>query len=271
MHKLRRIIGIVLFSAVVCCCISAGVCCYADGEESSGYENYNNFPVEIAYENYSLQSGSILRTISITMDMSDDVIGMLSKMAALLGVYSDIEPMLTAVGYKVEIDTNGKIVAYNVYDSVTDLYIAYGIDGYYIDESEPNPKDYTKKSFFFVDSYSYSTTVFDDVLTNEDSLFNYILKSVEGYGFTESDILFTYRYGTPYKIINSDADTVKKDADYDVYVHTFYMTADTCGREICLSQHSPNQLGWYLVALGVALVIALSFVVIAVAVKRKRR
>lgn len=231
----------------------------------SGYKLKDNFIVEISYQNYTLYSSGIYRAFVITFDNeycqnieeSDTGYNCSSFMSAL-------ELLFSSRGYELNKDIeNARFTAAAKYESITDMYIQMGIDGY-----ETNEKSSASKNgFFYKEHQSSIKTVFSNIETS-GNLINGMLQLLYQIDIDNDDILLNYTYGTPYKIISTDADETKYIAAQKIYTHSYDMTMSNYDREITMTQKTPNATGWYIVAVGIALIVLILPLLIAIIRKK---
>lgn len=230
----------------------------AEAADTEGFFLRNNCAVEFCYSSYSLGNGSVYRGITVTFDIRfiNDINEAHSNSNSNISVKELLEYIkveLDSIGYVSSIDMSGKVSSSVKFDSVTDLYIAYGITGY---ENDSGSDYETKKGFFFNDITVTQDSVFSDIETNESSIFNVLYSLVLDCGVSRDEVSLVYQYGTPYQIVKTNAGKTFYDSESRTYFHEFRMNVDTATEKIVLTQHSPNSLGWYLVAIAVAAFIA---------------
>lgn len=249
---------LIVFSAVL---IPLGGAVYAESE--ADYAVPEGYLAEIAFYDHNLSGGGVARSIVVTFDRQyfyqDEYF------VPFIFAMSTIGEILDQIGYKSEQIAGCRVKGTRQYDSVTNVYIENEIDGY---ENSPSEAE-EKRSLFFIDYISRQKTIFENVQENENSVFYHLLNVLYSIGLEKDDILLTYSYGTPYKIIISDADKTIYDSSQKIYIHDFYMSVDGSGRTIVVTQHVPNSVVWYAAALGGSVVIGLFFALIYLA-KRKR-
>ncbi len=264
MKKLVTIMTmIVLFVSVFC--IQTGGVALAE-EPSDGFEVRSDYFAEITYANFNMAGGSIVRTFSITFDKEffdsfeeDSPMGREQLLNYVSGY-------IFAMGFKAEKDDTGRVIGSKVYDSATDLYLEYGINGY-----EPDDSDYDRQDgFLYSDIISTQKTIFDGI--EEDTSFGLLLGILYMFNLERQDIALSYHYGSPYKIITTDAERSYFDTNSDIYIHEFYMDLNSAGREIKIFQRVPNATNWYLLALAISLPIVLATLLgLIVSVYKKKR
>ena len=184
------------------------------------------------------------------------------------GLFEKLTYTFDVGGFNVESDVpHGKMIASVAYESMTDYYVANGIDGYEVSEEEEN----VKKGFFYNEYTSTFTTLFTNLKT-EGRYVNRLYTICQELGLQDQDILLEYVYGTPYdsKLITSTADSVTYSASSRIYRHSFLMTVDEMNKEISIFQRSPNSTGWYLIAVAIGLVVISVPLTICI-IKRKER
>ena len=169
-----------------------------------------------------------------------------------------------------------KVTLTEGYDSLEEYYIAYGITG-----DEPNEELEIQKngllSTVIVENCSFdelmSTKVFPDatykdlVKAYEDGFVAIIGEENKTGG--EYKNVFEYTYGTPYKNVQSNADSVYLSSD-GIYMHTWTLDEDKfADTTVYIRQISPNGTVWYLICIGAAFcVLALA---IYLAVRRLKK
>ena len=182
-------------------------------------------------------------------------------------IIENIKSVFVAAGYVTHADSlNGRLVAHMEFDTLTDYYIAIGATGY--DVSESNGEE--NNTLFYRTRTVKSQTPFASI-NNESSLVGKIYSMIKDTGADENEISLVYVYGTPYKVVDTDADLKERNEDRNIYMHTFYVTPNTCDREITLIQRNPNVVGWYVLAVIIALPIIVVPLTIMLVKKRKNR
>lgn len=228
-----------------------------------------DFDVELGYKNYTLNTSGAFRAVEITFDKAfidnnypevatDENSDILTRFA----------PFIQAMGYNVTIDTpNNKIIGERKFETLTELIIAMGGDGY--DSNKTN--DITQKGFFFNDTFSKQNSPFTGIEESEGEL-KQILDEFYSLGIEREAIILNYTYGTPYKIIKSDADHIVYSASESIYLHSFDMNMDMSGRKINFVRHAPNSAGWYSLAIMIALVvISIPMTILIIRHKKKKK
>lgn len=216
-------------------------------------EDLGDFDVKIGYKNYTLYSSGAYRAIEITFDKSfiEEKYPKIGESERDYSFLDSFSADLTSLGYEIRLDQeNNKIIGERTFESLTDLYIAMGIDGYETD----NTKYETQKSFLYVDTFIKQNSPFVGI-EEAESGFKNILEAIYKLDIKRGAVLLNYTYGTPYKIIKSDADNQFYLSAENIYLHSYDMNLDMTGRKINLVQHSPNAIGWYSIAIIIALVV----------------
>ena len=244
-----------------------------DSENSSqefvGYDLSGDYQVSIAYHSYNTKYAGPYYAFVITFDQAllmeiideaDDLLNLQPE------IFTYIGSLFRYNGYTVSKDNKGRLIAYLSFDSLTDYYIASGRDGYEVNQSSGDKR----KSFLFIDYYTQMQTVFSRI-EEEGNILNAILQSLYGVGAERDRILLTYTYGTPYKMISSEADNIVYNTNRQLYLHSFNMTMATSDRTIHLRQHSPNSVGWYSLAIIIAIPVIAFPLAIAVIRHRKNK
>ena len=108
---------------------------------------------------------------------------------------------------------------------------------------------------------STNTTTF----ANTDSIEQFFTARLGGLGFTDEDVSYTYVYGTNYSRLHSDADKIEKVND--IYLHTWEL--DSKDQEITLYRIIANTTSWYIIALIIGAVTALSISIVVLVKKKK--
>lgn len=236
------------------------------GISGMGYD-LNGYKVAVEYHDYTLNPSGIYIGFVITLDKA--FLKSLGCVVDNIYYYPDffeyLRALFTLQGYTVSVDEfNGQMTAYLKFDTKTDYYIANNRDGY-----EVGSMPESKSGFLFTEYYSQGKTVFS-IIETEGNLLNVILGEFYKAGVAREEVFLTYVYGTPYKIITTDADKVVYNYDSKLYLHSFSMTMDNTDRVINFVQRSPNSVGWY----SLAVIIALPFIIIPLVLcilKRKKR
>lgn len=256
-------IALALFLSLLC--IQTGGAALAE-QPSDGFELRNDYLAEITYANFNMANGNIIRTFSLTFDK--DYFNNFGEEDQGSGeqLLNYVSGYILAIGFKPEKDEKGRVIGSKVYDSATDLYLEYGINGYENDDSDYERND----GLLYSDIISTQKTIFDGI--EEDNSLGMLLGILYMFNLDRKDIALSYHYGTPYKIITSDAERSYLDTNSDIYIHEFYMDLDNAGREIEISQRIPNATNWYLIAIAIALPIVLvTLAGMAISVYKKRR
>lgn len=232
-----------------------------------GYDVRGDYKADIVYGDFSLSNGRVLSTFSVTFDKvffesiknNGNVFNDESLIDFLEGFIS------SEMGYEVQKDDNGRVVGSKIYDSVTDRYIAAGRDGY-----EKNDNDYDSESTFWFTTITSKWAIFEDA-KNSNNVLNFIMEILTAFGLQKEEIALSFHYGTPYKVIESDAEKVYFDTNYNIYVHEFYMDINTCDRQLVMRQTVPNTVNWYLVAILSAIPFVVAPILIGLRLKKKER
>ena len=240
---------------------SSGFSANADKTGMAGYD-LGEYSVKINYCYFVEYISGIYFAYEVIFDR-EFYYGLEDKSAVL----NAVKDTFVKNNYNVDIDNiNGKMTAYLEFDSVTDYYVAAGVDGYEKNEK----KEPVKSTLFYQDYASESYTVFADI-KKEGKFINKIYTACSSFGISDDKILMNYIYGTPYdnKMITSTADSVTYSSANKLYYHTFVITMSNIERKVSIYQHIPNSKGWYLIAIliGVAVLSAPLTVLI---VKRKK-
>lgn len=236
-------VAILLLGLIACVPNENGSVAFAEEGEAKTYKAYFSY-------NNIMQSGSgVFRSFELSIDK--DYFTSL-KVADVDLFYATLKNMYSSSGYNISISESGEyFAAYINFDSLTDMYIAYGIDGY---EKNDNSGVSTDKSFFYVDTTVKQQTVFG-LIDEGSNLLSATVLWLNTLGVSNDEMLFQYLYATPYKIINSDADVIQYDDSTRLYYHTFDMEYAERNKEITMYQHSPNSAGWYTIAIAIGLVV----------------
>lgn len=256
------------FSGVVACADSAAPdFCGLEELKGIGYD-LKGYDAEIGYYSYTLSNSGVYFAFEVTLDK--DFLKRVGEVEDCVyrypEMFGELETMFTAMGYTVDCDKhNGQLLASITFDSTTDYYIATGRNGYESNESSAT----VKKGFLYNDYYSSTVTVFSSV-EDEGNLLNTIYQKCIDLGAEKEKIKLSYFYGTPYKIISTDADQVEYNYNKKLYVHRFDMTIETKDREIHFTQHSPNSWAFYLIAVIVAIPVIAVPLAIAIAKRKKK-
>lgn len=237
-------------------------------EEASATQNGHNirenYKLEIVFGNFYLASGRILQSFSVTFD--DDYFNQIEEKEELL---KDISLFLRLVGFTPEIDYNGRVLGKLEYESATDWEIKNERDGY----KNYGSLDYREeKDFFFRKIFSEKKTIFAGINGDNDTI-DYLLFMLGTHLFNLSieDIAFGYHYGTPYKIISTNAEKRYFDNKARIYVHEFQMDIHTADREIMMIQKVPNVVNWYLLAIIITIPFIVVPFIMAIYLKRRER
>ena len=200
----------------------------------TGYELAQGYYVEIAYDNYTLYSSGLYEAFTVTFDRifwegyASDENGINYRN----NILEAIKLLFTGRGFQTEVDNeNARFSAFVRYDSYTDYYIDNKKNGYKISEAS----DATKNGFLFNEYQNKTTTIFE-VIDSEGNLLNAILQICYQAGVERDNVALNYVYGTPYKIISTDADDVNYSSGQKLFLHSFNMDMDNYDREITLTQ-----------------------------------
>lgn len=216
-----------------------------ENQEEQGFDLREGYLAEIIFGNFNMKYGNIVYSLSITFDKSyyDQLPeqGPLNRQSLM----DFISMYMAASRFTPEIDDAGRIVGKIEYDSPTDKFIKDGRDGYETNDDQ----DYEEKPTFFFTTITFTQpTVFSEI-NSPNGFLNMLKVALNTYGIMDSQILLEYHYGTPYKIITTDAEKTYFDTNFNIYVHEFSMTVDQSGREIVFEQTVPNSKNWYLLAI----------------------
>ncbi len=277
---MKKILAVILFVATIIATLTfaptaafaGGAVAVTEGDRSSllrdsGYKLGDGYYVEISYDNYILYSSGIYQAFTVTFDKVfwDGYAADENGINYRNNILEAIKLLFGGRGYVTEIDKdNARFTAFIKYESLTDYYIANDIDGYEREESSGNEK----KGFLFNEYESSTTTIFK-IIETEGNLLNAILQICYQAGINRENVALSYVYGTPYKIITTDADEVNYSSGQKLYLHTYKMNMDNYDREIVMKQKSPNPTGWYVLAIIIGMAV-LALPLTIVIVKRKK-
>lgn len=228
----------------------------------------NGYNVNLTYKYYVLDYSGLELSIGVVFDREYVTANYGGEgQETIQGVLTELSLLIKNMGYTISIDTaNNAMTGTMSFDTLTDYDIATGSDSYEVYSGNPDKKT----TFYYVESTTTTKTVFNGIEESEGLLQNF-LQNFYNLGITRDKILLSYEYGTPYKIITSDADNVTFSVGKKIYVHEFNMNLDNSSREIHFYQKSPNAVGWYLTALFVALLITGAIVAVYFVNKKKHR
>ena len=256
---------------VLLCVLCGGVLCAtafsrsvnaAFAEDAThGFDLPDGYDVRIAYQYSILYASGVSFGYEVVFDQ-DFYDGIEDKNTLM----NELKETFVKNGYKIALDVdNGKMTASISFSSITDYYVAAGVDGYETDE--PN-KPVKKGLFYNVYENTFSTKLAE--IKQDGKFLNRIYKKCVEYGIEDERILLRYVYGTPYneKLITSSADSVGYSSADKLYYHTFDFTVATADKTITIRQKSPNQNGWYLVTILIA--VAVLSVPLAVAMHKRK-
>lgn len=278
MKKIFASITIFLIIAVTGACLYAagirnvnerfGFYAEAEGGAEDGLERV--FLSEITFNNLNLPDGSVIRALQVYVDIPKLCEGLegIQYEARKLDVDAKLDSLKTALqakNYTVGYEAGFLDITLEDFDSITDLYIANGKNGYE-NEQDETPVDWG----VWYNTYTYrDTTIFS---TAQGTLIEEIALVVDSIaGIAPSDIAFIYNYGTPYaeRTIESDADKVYRYTKLDINIHKFVMDETTLDREYTIYQHAPNVVSWYLLAIVAVAIPAAAFTVYAYKKKKE--
>lgn len=227
-----------------------------------GYD-LNGYEVEIGYYSYTLKGSGVYFAFELTLDKNFRGRIERSRCSAM---FLELKKIFYEMGYTVRTDSNnGQILGQLNYSSTTDYYIATGRDGYEVGTASTP----SKKGFFFNEYSSASVSPFS-IIEEEGNILNVIYEMCLNLGADKQKILLSYYYGTPYKIIDTDADIKKVDYDKSVYVHRFNMTLEDKDRELHFTQRSTNAWAFYLLAVLAAVPVIAVPLVISIKKQKKK-
>lgn len=252
------LLGTVIFSA----CIETQDIVYAE-KNSVGYD-LDNYSVKINYCYYTEYISGLYYAFEVIFDK--DFYATIEDKAL---VFNSIKETFVKNNYMINLDiVNGKMTAYMNFDSVTDYYIAAGLDGYEAnDVNKP-----IKKTFLYSYYESENTTIFADI-KKEGKFINRIYNACINIGLKDEDIILNYIYGTPYneKLITSDSDNVSYSASDKLYYHSFIMKMTETDRIIKINQKVPNSISWYFIAIIIGVAVLSVPLVIYLQKRRKEK
>ena len=227
-------------------------------------EDLGEWQAAVEYHAYTLSGNGLYYAFVVTFDndffLSSGTTE--NNVFAPSSAFNDLAALFTKAGYVVTKDgkTDGKLKASITYEDTVDYYIDNGMTGYDVNVRSGEET----KTFFFTDYTRRSATPFSSI-TREGSLLNRVLAVLTTAGAQEDGIRLTYVYGTPYKIVRTDADRVRYAESSSLYLHSFDMTVESSDRTMTISQRSPNPTGWYVVAIFVgAIVIAVPLTILII-------
>lgn len=226
---------------------------------------------EVIYNDLILKSGAIMRSLMFSVNSEVLTAGMgeseaLKTEESAKANIAYLKQLFTEKNFTVDGDDYFLEVGLEYYDSYTDLYIAYDMDGYMT--SEPSKAD--SKGAFFNLYQSTRYTVFNNIENTYIQLGMNTLRNIEN--ITDDEIRCVYNYGTKYSTgcINSNADKIYKDSSLKINIHRFELSLDNLNRTYTLYQTTPNTTVWYLTAILISLIPAAAFMALAMKQKTKR-
>jgi hypothetical protein len=229
------------------------------------------YKAEITYNNIAKTDGTIMRSLVFRADLSE-ITGSMSEedkvdyIEAYDAAMGELALIFARKGLEAAYDEAAGLVKINmgVYDSLTDLYIASGRNGY--DNSPSKMKE--DWGFFFVD-YSSEQQTFFSLAENMLFISSGEQKFFSIGGFTKTETAYVYNYGTKYstKFLSSDADEINSWKGLNV--HRFVMNSTNTGREIMLYQHVPNAIAWYALVILATAAAAAAVVILYKGVKTR--
>lgn len=257
---------IFILTAVLACAafISIAPAAFAAGDTPETEPSLDPFKAELSYTYRILYGSGAYVGYDITFD-GQFVAESLTDENGKTDFLQPLAELFALKGYQVvkNISAN-RLTAFIRFDTLTDLQIAQNVTGY--DKSTSKPvEDY---GFLYVRRYSKQNSPFTGI-EGENSGYKDILDYFYSLNIERDDILLKYTYGTPYKIVTSDADTMVYSLQNNIYLHTYDMTMDMSDRKINLVTKSPNSLGWYTIAIGISVAVLAVPLTVAI-IKRKK-
>ena len=232
-------------------------------DESYGINLEEGKKVRIEYSYYSLRN-EIYIAYAVAFDI--DYFGTLGESGnEYIEILSNI---FKNTPLTVNRDTsNGQIVASHSFSPLEEYYVENGITGYDLKSRNPDNK---KVNGLFEDSVYIEKTVFQ-YLNTENTYINKIYLEILGFGISDEEISLVYIYGTPYNenTFSSSANDVSYMTMNNVYLHSFKMNVNEADKEITFKYHLPYTVGWYLIALAIAIIVLGVFLTIYI-IKRKK-
>lgn len=234
--------------------------------QKEGFDVRGDYKAEIVFGNFSLANGRRLFTLSVTLD--NDFIDQIEEEVIFDkdSLFSYLSAIMIAIRFEPEVDDRGRIIGKQLYESATDLQISEGNDGYEV----YNPQYESVDTFFFREIYNRQKTFFAGAEGN-NQLIDILLMQLSLHGLSRDEIALGYHYGTPYKIITTDAERSYFDTNSRIYVHEFQMNLDNADREILIMQRVPNATNWYLLAILITVPFVIAPILIGIYVKRKEK
>ncbi len=252
--KITSILITILLSVIMGTMLFSGVC-FAE-TTSDNTQAQPTYFAEMTYNNILTGSGSLIRSLQFYVDVNA-LANKTGKTVAITTAESNvvlqsIQASYEVRGYSTELKDSFLDITLEKYDSYTDYYIAYDIDGY-----EKNTSDNkSENNGLFIDTYIVGQTVFADMSSN--GLQTQYTKLLLIDGISANDVQFIYNYGTKYStdLIKSNASKIYYFENHDAYIHKFTMDINNLDMEYTLIQHSANTVLWYVIILAIGLVLA---------------
>ncbi len=185
----------------------------------------------------------------------------------------DATKILEAVDVTLPIWNNHDVIYQIVFNSaiLSDSVVSYENIYYLFYYGKLNP-DFSGEENEIVTSGLTKTasqtekTIFDSSVANLYKQAVISAFSEAGEEVTDSDIEYSFTYGTTFHRLHSNADVVEKSGDY--YLHSW--TLDSSNSEITLYRTYANQNIWYLIAIGVGALSVITFIIISKCKNRKK-
>lgn len=158
-------------------------------------------------------------------------------------------------GWLAEAEADGSALYLSMsFESLTDYYIAVGITGFDPPEEDDDEGITTETTAFYVYTTSETETVFAEKENSPVAYFEAI--ALTG-GVPYEKLSYRYLYATKYKkAFTSNADRV---IEYDeCNLHVFDIPRDNLGKKVSITSCNPNPDSWYLVAIGLGVLVAVA-------------
>lgn len=210
--------------------------------------------VDIKYSNIMTGQGEVIRKAIITIDKD-----MPNKEQAYR--YAEekakafVERQTSAFSLNADLESFTVVITEH-YADMQEYYLAYGITGDEIEED----------SSVIINDGLYSESIDESPIIFARSDMQDLIEQIEQeinalFGINSKNYSLTYEYGTPYKSVTSNADSVVYEDG--VYKHTWITNGEEYKQKsIRVTYRSPNSTWWYTIAIAAAVVVLVTLLIV---------
>ncbi len=215
--------------------------------------NLQGYYAEIIYRCYFLSNSGVRLEYCLLYDSDFYAL----NKSLLSGALKTVSNFLSDNDWEVDCNTNlGSVTSVLSFDSIADYYLFQGYNGF---SREENLQEENHMTFFRTETTIKRQTPFVGLDDIQKMVGRIYVTGCQKVGIRREKLVLKYTYGTPYstKILTSDAMEINYSTEYGIYLHNFFIPSDKTDIYITMEEHKPNANGWYTVAVGASVLVAL--------------